>query len=248
LTLNGSGEVTRIVVKNREATQLSLATVSSYDAATGVLAVIDTAGKPYAFTLDANAKLAYNVPAPTLKGIEPLLIKGRGLNLTAVGSRLISLELVYKYEGTVEQVNAAAQAVTLKLDDGTSIKLPYGTTGTVVQVYGISGATMANVKTGDRIVASLYADRVALQSVAVQTTRQFRVVDTTPGSSRLSVEQGGTTASLFVDNKAIFNAQGAQIGYAGLTAGALVDVTFSGPTVCSVRSRASIRPVVPLRC
>ncbi|WP_172250528.1 S-layer homology domain-containing protein [Saccharibacillus deserti] len=235
LTLNGSGEVTRIVVKNREATQLSLATVSSYDAATGVLAVIDTAGKPYAFTLDANAKLAYNVPAPTLKGIEPLLIKGRGLNLTAVGSRLISLELVYKYEGTVEQVNAASQAVTLKLDDGTSIKLPYGTTGTVVQVYGVSGATMANVKAGDRIVASLYADRVALQSVAVQTTKQFRVIDTTPGSSRLSVEQGGTTASLFVDNKAIFNAQGAQIGYAGLTAGALVDVTFSGPEVSKVK-------------
>ncbi|NGZ74301.1 S-layer homology domain-containing protein [Saccharibacillus alkalitolerans] len=242
LTLNGNGEVTRIVVKDREATQLSFATVSSYDPATGVLAVIDSAGKPHAFSLDANTKLTYNNASlsPSLKGIEPLLVKGRGVNLTAVSSRLLSLEVVYKYEGTVEQVNAAALSLTLKLDDGTSVKLPYGTTGTVVQAYGVSNATMSNVKTGDRVVASLYADRVALQSVAVQTTKQFRVTGTTPGSSRLSVEQGGVTSNLYVDNKLILNAQGGQIGYAGLTVGSLVDVTFSGPDVSKVRLSDSV--------
>lgn len=240
LTLNGTGEVTQIVVQDREATQLTFATISSYDSATGVLAVIDSAGKPYAFTLDANTKLAYNTTAPTLKGIEPLLIKGRGLNLTAVNSRLLSMEIVYKYEGTVEQVNAAALALTLKLDNGTSVKLPYGTTGTVVQVYGMNNATMANVKAGDRVVASLYADRVALQSVAVQTTKQFRVSAATPTSSRLSVEQGGITTSLYVDNKLIQNVQGAQVGYAGLTIGGLVDVTFSGPDVSKVRISDSV--------
>lgn len=235
LTLSGSGEVTRIVVKDREATQLAFAAVSSYDAATGVLAVIDAAGKPYAFTVDATTKLAYNAPSPTLKGIEPLLIKGRGLNLTAVGSRLVSLEIVYKYEGTVERVDPASMMLTLKLGDGTSVKLPYGATGTAVQAYGVSNATMNNVKPGDRVTAALYADRVALQSVAVQTTKQFRVTGTAPGSSRLNVEQAGVSASLFVDNQAIVNVQGAPIGYAGLANGQLVDVTFNGPDVSKVR-------------
>lgn len=240
LTLNGSGEVTRIVVQNREATQLTFGTVSSYDATSGVLAVIDSAGKPHAFTLDTNAKLAYNASSPTLKGIEPLLVKGRGLNLTAVGSRLISLEIVYKYEGTVEQVNAAELSLSLKLDDGTIVKLPYGTIGTVVQMYGVNNATLAHVKKGDRVAASLYPDRVAVQSVAVQTTKQFRVTGTVPGSSRLNVEQGGTSSSLNVDNKLIVNTQGAQVGYAGLTTGTVVDVTFSGSEVSKVRTADSV--------
>ncbi|GGO04094.1 S-layer homology domain-containing protein [Saccharibacillus kuerlensis] len=240
LTLNGNGEVTQIVVQSREATQLSFATVSSYDSATGVLAVIDSSGKPYAFTLDANAKLTYNATSPSLKEIEALLIKGRGLTLTAVGSRLLSLEVIYKYEGVVEEVNAASLTLTLKLNDGTSVKLPYGTMGTVVQMYGVNNATLSNIKVGDRVSASLYADRIALQSVSVQTTKQFRVTGTTPGSSRLSVEQGGVTSNLYVDNKQIFDAQGTQIGYAGLTLGSLVDVTFTGSDVSKVRVSDSV--------
>ncbi|WP_051507245.1 S-layer homology domain-containing protein [Saccharibacillus sacchari] len=235
LTLNGAGEVTQIVVQDREATQLTAATISSYDSATGVLAVIDSAGKPYAFTLDAATKLTYNSSTPTLKGIEPLLIKGRGLNLTAVNSRLLAMEIVYKYEGTVEQVNASTMSLTLKLDDGTTVKLPYGAVGTVVQVYGVNYATISNIKTGDRVVASLYTDRIVLQSVAVQTTKQFRVASMTPGSSRLNVEQGGIATSLYADNKLIQNTQGTQIGYAGLNPGSLVDVTFNGSEVAKVK-------------
>ncbi|OWA37176.1 hypothetical protein B9G55_03655 [Saccharibacillus sp. O16] len=240
LTLNGNGEVTRITVKERLATQLANATISSYDASTGVLAVIDSTGKPYAFTLDANTKLNDSNSTLTLKGVEPLLIKGRGLNLSAVGSRLLSMSIIYKYEGTVEQVNGASMLIGLKLDDGTSIKLPYGTSGTFVQVYGVTNATLNNVKVGDRVVASLYTDRVALQSVAVQTTQQFRVTSTSPSTNRLSLERSGTSITPYVDNATIVNAQGQQIGFSGLTVGSMVDVTFTGSDVSKVRLSDSV--------
>ncbi len=242
LTLNGSGEVTRITVKQREATQLANATISSYDPAIKLLAGTDSSGKPFAFILDANTKLTYNSAAPNLKEIETLLVKsqGRGVNLTAVGSRLLSLDLVYKYEGTVEQVNGASMLLSLKLDNGTSVKLPYGTTGTVVQVYGVTNATLNNVKVGDRVVASLYSDRVALQSVAVQTTQQFRVTGTTPSANRLSLDQNGTASAPYVDNANIVNAQGQQIGFSGLTVGSMVDVTFNGSDVAKVRLSDSV--------
>ncbi|MCQ4085749.1 S-layer homology domain-containing protein [Saccharibacillus sp. JS10] len=240
LTLNGSGEVTQIVVQNREATQLTFASVSSYDSATGVLAVIDSTGKPYAFTLNANTKLTYNAPTPTLKGIEPLLVKGRGVNVTAVGSRLLSIEIVDRYEGVIQQVNNGNSALELKLDSGTIVKLPYGAVSTVVQAYGINNANMSNLKVGDRVVASLYSDRVALQSVALQTTKQFRVTSVNPSNNRLTVEQNGVATSIVVDNKSIQNAQGTQIGYAGLVTGGLVDVTFSGQEVSKVRVSDSV--------
>ncbi len=244
LTLNGNGEVTRITVKDRQATQMANGTISSYDPAIKMLAGTDASGRPFAFTLDTNTKLSYNSSAPSLKEIEPLLIKGRGVNLTAVGSRLLSLELIYKYEGTVDQVNAASMLLSLKLDDGTSIKLPYGSTGTVVQVYGVANATLSNVKPGDRVVASLYPDRVALQSVAVQTTQQFRVTGTSPSSNRLSLERSGTAIAPYVENANIVNAQGQQIGFSGLTVGSMVDVTFSGSDVSKVRLSDSVTGMI----
>ncbi|MBR2563295.1 MAG: S-layer homology domain-containing protein, partial [Paenibacillus sp.] len=97
LTLNSDDQITRIEVVGRQMEPLNGASVVSYNNKTKVLTVLDANKKPYVFTLDEKTKLDYNATKPTLSGLESLLSDGRKVDLTYVGTRALSVKVIYKY-------------------------------------------------------------------------------------------------------------------------------------------------------
>ncbi|WP_160031982.1 S-layer homology domain-containing protein [Paenibacillus sp. An7] len=234
ITLNSNEEVTKIEVLNRQMERVNLATVVSYNNKTKLLTVLDANKKPQVFTLDEKTKLEYNTTSPTLTGIEPYLTEGRKVNLNTIGTRALSLSIVYKYEGTVTELSTSAKNVKLLQTNGESITLPYQTTPSV-ELYGKGSASLSDVKAGDQITAMLGANQDVISKIYVKSAVQFELQSLNLSTYRAEVKKDGATSQIYVDKLTITGDNGAALKPADLKLGSLINVSFDGNTPQSIQ-------------
>ncbi|SDW60430.1 S-layer homology domain-containing protein [Paenibacillus sp. PDC88] len=235
LTLNAEDQVTKIQVLNRQMEPLNMVTVVSYNSKTKLLTVLDSNQKPHVFTLNDATKVDYNSTKPTLSGIEPYLTDGRKVNLTTIGTRALSISIVYKYEGTVSEINTSSKIVKLIQSNGQTISIPYQSTPTV-ELYGKASASLSDVSIGDQVTAMLSSNQDNLSKLYVKSAAQFEVVSLNTSNYRAEVKKDGVTSSIYVDSLPITNDNGAVIKPSDLQKGMLINVSFDGssPTAVSV--------------
>lgn len=234
ITLNSNEEVTKIEVLNRQMERVNLATVVSYNNKTKLLTVLDANKKPQVFTLDEKTKLEYNTTSPTLAGIESYLTEGRKVNLNTIGTRALSLSIVYKYEGTVTELSTSAKNVKLLQTNGESITLPYQTTPSV-ELYGKSSASLSDVKAGDQITAMLGTNQDVISKIYVKSAVQFELQSLNLSTYRAEVKKDGATSQIYVDKLSITGDNGAAVKPADLKLGSLINVSFDGNTPQSIQ-------------
>ena len=235
LTLNAKDQVTKIVVTGRQSEQFSDLSVVKYDPKYKALMVVDSNKKVSAFTLDDKTKVDYSSSAPTLSGAESLLTEGRKINLTTIGNRVLSLQVIYKYEGTYVSTNTTAKKITIMLAGGKTVEVPYQGTTPTIDIYGKSGATIADIKVGDPVTALLTANQDALQTLAVKATVQFEVSSVNTTNSRIRAVSNGITSEFYVDHAALLGENGGAIKVADLQPGQTINVVFNGQNALSVQ-------------
>ncbi|MGP0586103.1 S-layer homology domain-containing protein [Paenibacillus timonensis] len=235
MTLNPDDEVTKIVVTGRQSEQLANASVINYDAKTKALTVMDAAEKPYVFVIDDKTKYTYNTTTPTLSGLEALLSKGRRVDLTVVGSRVVNVEVTYKYEGTYVSVNTSTKKITILLGNGKTVEIPYQGTTPSISIYGKASATLADIKAGDPVTAMLTANQDALQTLAVKSSIQFEVASINTANSRIRATANGVTSEFYVDQAVLLGENGGAIKVSDLKVGQTINVTFNGQTAVSLQ-------------
>ncbi|MFR9708814.1 S-layer homology domain-containing protein [Paenibacillus sp. MB22_1] len=235
LTLNPDDEVTKIVVTGRQSEKLESATVINYDTKTKALTVLDASEKPYVFVIDEKTKYSYNTTSPTLSGLEALLSKGRKIDLTVVGSRVVNVDVTYKYEGTYVSANTSAKKITILQNNGKTVEIPYQGTTPTISIYGKANASLADLKAGDAVTAMLTANQDALQTLAVKSSIQFEVVSVNTANSRIRATANGVTSEFYVDQAVLLGENGGAIKVSDLKAGQTINVTFNGQTAISLQ-------------
>ncbi|WP_434750611.1 S-layer homology domain-containing protein [Paenibacillus amylolyticus] len=232
LTLNSDDQVTRIQVIGRQMEPLNGATVVSYNSKTKVLTVLDANKKPYVFTLDEKTKMDYNAAKPTLAGLESLLNDGRKLDLTYVGTRALSVKVIYKYEGTISSIDTTNRKISL-LSGSQTVTVPY-TTAPAVEMYNKSSASLSDLKIGDNVTITLGANQDVVQKIALKTVAQFEVV-AMETNGRVRVKSDLLTSQFYVDQAVLTGDNGQSITASQLTSGNLINVTFEGTTPKAVQ-------------
>lgn len=235
LTLNPEEKVTKIVVTNRQSEQLVGAVVINYDSKTKALTVLDGNKKPHVFVLDERTKVDYNTKEPTLSGMELQLLKDRKLNITHIGSRALSLQMIYKYEGTFVSANTTAKTITIQLADGRKVDVPYQGTAPVLDWFGKVSPAISDLKAGDTVTAILSANQDALQTLAVKSAVQFEIVSVSTSNSRVRAAANGVTQEFYVDQAALLGESGNQLKITDLQAGQTINVIFNGRTAASLQ-------------
>ncbi|WP_405152989.1 S-layer homology domain-containing protein [Paenibacillus sp. FSL K6-0108] len=232
LTLNSEDRVTRIQVIGRQMEPMNGVSVVSYNGKTKVLTVLDSNKKPFVFTLDDKTKLDYNTSKPTLAGLESLLNDGRKLDLTYVGTRALSVKVIYKYEGTISSIDTSGRKISL-LSGNQTITVPYSTVPTI-EIYNKSGASLSDLKIGDNVTVTLGSNQDYVQKVALNTVAQFEVVSVET-NGRVRVKSDSLTSQFYVDQAVLTGESGQTITASQLTAGNLINVTFEGTTPKAVQ-------------
>lgn len=237
LTLDAEERVTKIVVQGRQSEQLTAATVVNYDSKSKTLTVMDANTKPHVFVLDDKTKVEYNSTQPTLEGMGSVLNKDRKINVTYIGSRALSVQMIYKYEGTFVSVNTSEKKLTLLTPGGKTVTLPYQGSAPTIELYGKGGATLSDVKVGDPVVAMLSANQDAVQTLALKSSAQFVIssVDTSYSRIRAVNANNGLTESFYVDQAVLTDENGNPIKVSNIQNGQTVNVAFNGHKAVSLQ-------------
>ncbi|WMT42750.1 S-layer homology domain-containing protein [Paenibacillus sp. D2_2] len=235
LTINPEEQVTKIEVTGRQSESVSAVSVVKYEPKLKALMVVDSAKKVHAFTLDEKTKVEYNSATPTLAGAEALLTEGRKINLTYIGDRVLSLQVIYKYDGTYVSTDTSKKQVTILQADGTKIDVPYQGTAPSISMYGKSNPGLSDLKAGDPVTVILSANQDALQTLAVKKTVQFEITNVTTSNSRIRAVANGISDEFYVDQATLFGDNGIAIKINDLKVGQTINVSFSGRTATSLQ-------------
>ncbi|AZK47253.1 S-layer homology domain-containing protein [Paenibacillus lentus] len=236
LTLDAEERVTKIVVQGRQTEQLNAAKVVNYDSKSKTLTVLDGNEKPHVFVLDDKTKVDYNSNQPNLAGMESILNKDRKINLSYIGSRALSVQMIYKYEGTFVSVNTSEKKITLLTSDNKTVTLPYQGTAPTIELYG-KRATLSDIKVGDLVVAMLSANQDAVQTLALKSSAQFVVSSVETSYSRIRAVNGnnGLTESFYVDQATLTDENGNLIKLSNIQKGQTINVAFNGHKAVSLQ-------------
>ncbi|MEK5436460.1 MULTISPECIES: S-layer homology domain-containing protein [Paenibacillus] len=234
LTLNSSDQVIKIEVLSRQIEQYSGATVIDYNTKTQLLTVMDTEKKAHVVQLDEKTKLLIEGVLPNLSNVGTKLVENRKVNLTAIGQRALSLEIVTKYEGTLSAVNSSFKTIVLKLkDSGQTITMPYPQ---LVDIFGKTNPTLSDVPVGSNVTASLTTSQDLIAVLKVKTVLQVEAATVNSGTNRISIKWNGGTSEINTAALPITNEAGESIKLTALKSGDYLNVTFDGSTPLAIQA------------
>lgn len=232
LTINSEEKISKIEVTGRQIEQLDAATVVNYDSKTRWLTVKDANNQPLVIVLDDKTKLESSY-GTTLDRVEPLLVSGRKVSVSLIGTRVLSLEVVYKVEGKISSINTSKRVISILTASGKVEEISYYNSP-IVEIFGRSGVTLTDLRIGDEVIAQLSNNQDYLQSLKLKTSAQFEVVSTEPTRNRIRVKANGSTSDIYTDKSILTGESGQAILIADLRPGALVNITFQGLTPVAV--------------
>lgn len=232
LTINSEEKISKIEVTGRQIEQLDAATVVNYDSKTRWLTVKDANNQPLVIVLDDKTKLESSY-GTTLDRVEPLLVSGRIVSVSLIGTRVLSLEVVYKVEGKISSINTSKRVISILTASGKVEEISYYNSP-IVEIFGRSGVALTDLRIGDEVIAQLSNNQDYLQSLKLKTSAQFEVVSTEPTRNRIRVKANGSTSDIYTDKSILTGESGQAILIADLRPGALVNITFQGLTPVAV--------------
>ncbi|MNO52672.1 S-layer protein sap precursor [compost metagenome] len=233
LTLNSSDQVTKIEVLSRQIDQFSGATVIDYNTKTKLLTVMDTEKKAHVVQLDEKTKLLIEGVLPNLTNMGTKLIENRKVNVKAIGQRALSLEIVTKYEGTLNAVNTSSRTIVLKLNDGQTLTMPYPQ---LIDLFGKTSPTLSDVPVGSNVTASLTTGQDLIAVLKVKTVIQVEAATVNAGTNRLGVKWNGGTSEINTAVLPITNEAGESIKLTAVKSGDYLNVTFDGSTPLAIQT------------
>ncbi len=141
--------------------------------------------------------------------------------------KLISIQFVLSFEGTVIERNTTDKTITLMLDEGVEVTLPYGNAG--VFIANKPASTIVNVSRGDNVLVRLQMNKLEASAILVQTVDQYEIVSIDGGLKRITIKNSKSgTINVLVGDSEILSPNGLKQTFLQLKVGMQVEVTLLG--------------------
>jgi translation initiation factor IF-1 len=213
------------------------ATIGSYAAADKTLILYDSNGIKIILDVTATTKIDLNGTILPLDAAAPLIsTRGKKINVGYSGKDAIYITLIAKYTGTVTENNLTARTLGLTVDTLGSTKISY--TYPIVEIYGQTSMTYADIVAGDKVTVILNSNQDQVASILLHKNAQLEVVSVTPVGSKLKVKRsdGVIEEWTLTPTVVLQNENGAAINLNALTIGGLINVSFQGNTPVKVKA------------
>lgn len=236
LTLNADDKVTKIKVTNRNAKSLAGAQIISFVYDKKLLTIVDANGaNAQALYFNDRTKIEYSGNAISLSSAASLLTQNRKIVITYTGNSIVSLQFVTKYVGTLVSLNSVSNLITLKIDGGANVSLPYN--AAYVEVAGSTNASFSDLKVGELLTLELNANQDRVSTIKANRNIQYEVISIDTINKRLRVKNNTTAAfDLPVLNSELINEAGAKLTIEQILPGTIVDATYLGTQATTVKT------------
>lgn len=234
LTLNSSDQVTHIEVVSRQINQFTGATVVDFNAKTQFLTFTDNLGKAHVIKLDTNTKMSYDgTPTTSITSMGARLAENRKVDVTAINERALSVELSTKYSGILTAINASTRTIVFKMSNGQLMTMGYPLN---VDIFGKTGATMADVSVNVPVTAVLTGNQEIISVLRVASSVQLEVAGVNANTNKVTVKSGSGTSDIYVAAVPLSNEAGQTITLSEIKTGDYVNINFDGATALSMQS------------
>lgn len=238
LALNERDQVTAIKVINRQVEMITGAVVVSYDQDLKLLVVTNSLKKAIPVYLSDKTKIEFNGNPMTLEAVGSMLTKNRKLTLGYTDDKAVLLQFVYNYKGTVTSINTNSNQITLSVN---SVPVTLGLeTYTGVEIAGKTTAVLADVKVGDTVTALLNANQDKASGIQVHTYWQYEIVSVDAAAKKVKLKGADqATIEVLVGSAELLNDRGDKIALSNLSAGQIVNATYAGKTLSTLKTVAA---------
>lgn len=235
LTLNSNDVVTGIEVLGRNVKQLKQATVVSYDTKLQALMVMDSEGKPHAFTLDDKTEAYYDSDYDDLglDELEDLLTKNRVVNIAYLGDRVVSIKVIHKYVGKFVEADTSNKEIVIEVE-GELLRLPYNSS-LDMEISGKSKPTFNDFSKGDPVVAVLDSRQDKVELLGLRISKQFEVAYVNASSDRIGISKDNFSNYIDVKDARFLDNNGNVIKLSDLHEGDTISIDFEGLAAVKVK-------------
>ncbi|SFF06642.1 S-layer homology domain-containing protein [Paenibacillus catalpae] len=235
LTLNDEQKVTRIEVVNRNVSTIDSATVVNYSGDNKLLTVVDPATtNASALFLNDSTKIDYNGSSITVSQARAYLVANRKVKITYSGNVVVSLSFIYKQTGTLVSVNTNDKLLSVKLDSGEKVSIPY--TAPLLQIPGVSVPTIGSLQAGDTLTVLLDSNQEKAATIQVHKTLQYQVVSANTSTKLVTVKAADNSQrEISLTNVPITDENGSALTISALTSGTIINVPYIGSNIQSVK-------------
>ncbi|MCK9857493.1 S-layer homology domain-containing protein [Paenibacillus sp. ATY16] len=236
LTLNDNQQVTRIEVVNRNVSTIESATVVNYSGDNKLLTVFDPAtSNANALFLTDSTKIDYSGSSITVSQARSYLVANRKVKITYSGKNIISLSFIYKQTGSLVSVNTTDKLLSVKLDSGEKVSIPY--VSPLLQIPGVSVPTIGSLQAGDTVTVLLDANQEKAATIQVHKTLQYQVVSANASTKLVTVKAADNSQKdISLVNVPITDENGNALTVGALTSGTIINVPYIGSNIQSVKT------------
>jgi len=234
IELNGNFLVTKITVKNRTIeTKLGLE-FFSYDADAKVVYLKkDKTSIAEAYEINESTILEASNTTVTLANLGTYFTKGKKVDITYSGNRIMVMKLSTNYDGKLVEINTITKTIKINSDYYGAMSINYTNVPTV-EIFGKTNAALSDLDIGDQIQVVLDSNQVNAIQIKLLRTQIFKV--TTKTAYKLTVT-GETLTALDIYNSIsvpITHHSKSIATYADITENMYIEVTMAGLTAKSI--------------
>jgi|GEM_PF-290293 len=226
LTLDGNNQVTKVKVLDRNITTVNGATIVVL--ADNLLTFRDQNGIADVVEISGKTRIEVNNSDLTLEAAKTLFSAGRKVTITYSEDQAIVIRFAYRHTGSLSAVDTAGSRLVLKLDDGSTVTIPYDKPS--VQIRGKSSASLADLKAGDRVTVQLDQNLDKALLVMAHTVEQMKVDSINAANRRVKLASDSGSASEYTlsSDAQVLNEKGESLPLAQLAPGRTVNAEFAG--------------------
>lgn len=238
ITVNSESKVTRIEVVSRKVNSLYGVTITNYDATKKWLTISDGTKLPITLQIDDATQYDMNGTKVTAQVGATMLVPNRKVNIQYTGQNVLSVQSVYKYEGTLIAASASTKTITMELANKDVITLPYDSS-LFVDIYGSSLASITDLKRGDYVSAMLNSNQSSIITIAVRSTNQLETSAVNTSSNRITLRDSNLKATDYsLTSVAIYGLNDERITVSNIQPGDVFNAVFDGHNLIELRKVA----------
>ncbi|MEK8127348.1 S-layer homology domain-containing protein [Paenibacillus filicis] len=234
-----NNKVVKVTVNNRQVENYEFASIVNYESTTKVLTVAKDNGGFGAFQLSDSTIIKYlgtSIPLTnfqsTFMGTQAgttITDRNKKVNMKVSKDRIISIEVTQTLDGVVSQINTTLSEVTLRTTSGKS--LTFKAPGASVDLQGKANGTLADLKAGDFVRASLIPTQDMFSGFSIKKSGVFKILVANASTKQVTVkeENGTATFTFTIDTlDKIFNPNKSVPAFEDLLVDDYVKATFTG--------------------
>lgn len=236
LSLNADDAVTKVKVLNRKVNVLAGVQVIDYSEDKKLITIDDITGKN-AQALYFTDKTKFDIMGLSIDRQTAMNYLKQNVNviISYTHKDIVAVKFVTSYSGSLVQLNTADKQITLAMNDGTNVTLPYNTAPVEMKSKAIG--SVLDLRQGDMLTLTLHLNKVEASLIKVHQTIQYDIVSIDLTNKKLKLKNA-TTAQFdqLVGDIELLNESGAKLTLSQLKAGSKIDATFVGSALTKIQT------------